>query len=287
MRGDLLAYEQRVLDPAPGLLPAVPGEAGCAHAEGRSRPKERRLPYLPVLHPEVALEGGQGAHAQDGHRHTVHLQGLGLEGVGGLPRLHAGPLVGLFEMGLRPVGAQGAQHQAGHHPLPLVEGRQRAHQGDEGVGAGVQQVVVPEGAQGDVLWGVRPERDGPRLLPVVEPERVVLRVNPLDAGLGVVGRDLAPHHRIVQAAGHQGHAVHVPGKLQGEGLRHGDGLEQVSPRPAGCAPPSLAASQPAARGLSFPRRLQTAGSSGSASLVLLLSLMASIDGSSGVRAATR
>ena len=146
--GDLLLDEQGVFHPLAGLLPAVPGEASDGQPQGHSRPEERRLPYLPVLHPQVALEGGQGADAEDGHRHAVHLEGLGLVGVGGLSRLHAGPLVGLFEMGLRPVGAEGAQHQPRHHALPLVEGGERPHQGDDGVGAGVEQVVVPEGPQG-------------------------------------------------------------------------------------------------------------------------------------------
>ena len=67
----------------------------------------------------------------------------------------------------------------------------------------------------------------PRLLALVEAQRVVVGVHLLDAGLWVVGRELAAHHPVVEAAGHQGHTVHVPGKLQGEGLRHRNGLEQV------------------------------------------------------------
>ena len=136
--------------------------------QGRSRPKERGLPYLPVLHPQVALQRGESADAEHGHRDAVHLEGLSLVGVGGFARLHAGPLVGLVEMGLRPVGAEGAQQQPRHHALPLVEGRQRAHEGYQGVGAGVQQVVVPEGAQRDVLGAVRPEGHRPRLLALFE-----------------------------------------------------------------------------------------------------------------------
>ena len=57
-----------------------------------------------------------------------------------------------------------------------------------GVGAGIEQVVVAEGAQGDVLGAVGPQRDGPRLLALFEPERIVVGANLLDAGLGVVGR---------------------------------------------------------------------------------------------------
>ena len=131
--GDLLAYQDGVLNAVVGLLPTPPRPAAREQPQGRSRPQERRLPYLAVLHPQVALEGGQRPDAEDGHRDAVHLEGLGLEGVGGLPRLHAGPLVGLVHVGLGPVGSQGAQQQPRHHALPLLEGRERAHQGDEGV----------------------------------------------------------------------------------------------------------------------------------------------------------
>ena len=96
-----------------------------------------------------------------------------------------------------------------------------------GFGAGVEQVVVPEDSQGYVLGGVGPEGHAPRLLCLSEPERVVARFHLPDAGLGVVGGELAAHHPVVEAAGHQCHPVHVPGKLQGEGLGDGDGLEQV------------------------------------------------------------
>ena len=234
--GDLLPYQDGVLDALAGLLPTPPRPAADDQPQGGDGSQERRLPYLAVLHPQVALEGGENAYAEDGHRDAVHLEGLGLEGVGGLPRLHAGPLVGLVHVGLRPVGAQGAQQQPRHDALPLVEGRERAHEGDEGVGAGVEQVVVPEGSQGDVLGAVGPQGHRPRLLALFEAQRVFFPVKPLDAGLGVVGGELAAHHPVVEAAGHQGHAVHVPGQLQGEGLRHGDGLEQVLDAQQGALP---------------------------------------------------
>ena len=136
--GDLLPYQDGVLDALTGLLPAVPCPAADGQPQGRAGPQERRLPYLAVLHPQIVLEGGQRADAEDGHRDAVHLQGLGLERVGGFPRLHAGLLVCLVQVGLGPVGAQGAQQQPRHHALPFVEGRERAHEGDEGVGAGVE-----------------------------------------------------------------------------------------------------------------------------------------------------
>ena len=51
-----------------------------------------------------------------------------------------------------------------------------------------------------------------------------------------MGGELAAHHLVVEAAGHQGHAVHVPGQLQGEGLGDGDGLEQVLDAQQGAFP---------------------------------------------------
>ena len=135
--------------------------------------------------------------------------------------------MGLLHVGLGPVGAEGAQKQPSHHALVVLQGRERAHQGDEGVGAGVEQVVVPEGAQGDVLGAVGPQGHAPRPLPLAQAQGVVLLVHFLYAGLGVVSGELASHHLVVEAAGHEGHAVHVGGQLQGEGLRHRDGAEHV------------------------------------------------------------
>ena len=131
--GHLLLDEEWVLDALAGLLPAVPCPAAGRQPQGRDRSQEGGLPYLPVLHPQVALQGRKRADAEDGHRDAVHLQRLGLEGVGGLPRLHAGPLVGLVQVSLRPVGAEGAQHQPRHDALTLVDVGESAHEGDEGV----------------------------------------------------------------------------------------------------------------------------------------------------------
>ena len=195
--GDFFACQQRVFHPLAGLLPPVPGPTACEQAQGRADAEKRRLPYLPVLHPQVALQGRQRPAAEDGHRHAVQLQGLGLVGVGGLSRLHAGPLVGLFEVGLGPVGSQGAQHQPRHRPLTGPDGRQSAQKGDEGVRAGVEQVVVPEYSQGHVLGAVGPQGHRPRLLSVAHAQGVGLLGHLLDAGLGVVGRQLAAHHPVV------------------------------------------------------------------------------------------
>ena len=92
--GDLLPDQHRVVDPAPGLLPAPPAPARHGQAEGRSRRQKGRFPNLAVLHPQVALEGRQRPNAQHGHGHAVQLQRLGLVGVGRLPVLRDGPLVG-------------------------------------------------------------------------------------------------------------------------------------------------------------------------------------------------
>ena len=124
-------------------------------------------------------------------------------------------------------GPRGAKQQTGHHPLPLVEGGQSAHEGYQRVGAWVEEVVVPEGAQGEVLGAVGPQGHAPRLFLLAYAQGVVVGVNRLDACLGVVGGELAAHHPVVEASGHQRHAVHVPGKLQGEGFGDRDGLEQV------------------------------------------------------------
>ena len=70
----------------------------------------------------------------------------------------------------------------------------RAINGSE---AGVEQVVVPEGAQGHVLRGVGPQGHRPCLLLLAHAQGIVGGVDGLDAGLGVVGGELAPHHPVV------------------------------------------------------------------------------------------
>ena len=225
--GDLLLDEDGVEDPLAGLLPAVPGPAAHGQGEGDARSHEHGLPGLPRLHPQVASDDGQGRDAQDGHRHAVGLEGLGLIGVGGVsPVLHR-PLVGLLQVGLRPLGSQGAQHEPRHDALTLVQVGQRAHEGDKGVRAGVEEVVVPEDAERHVLGADGPERHRPRLLVLAQAQGVVLGGDLLYLRLGVAGGDLAAHHLVVEAAGQEGHAVGVPGHLQGEGFGDGDGAEHV------------------------------------------------------------
>ena len=208
----------------------------AARAAATPDAHEHGLPGLPGLHPQVAPQGGQGRHAQDGHRHAVGLEGLGLVGVGGVSPLLDGPLVGLLQVGLRPVGSHRAQHEPRHHALPLVEVGERPHQGDEGVRAGVEQVVVPEGAERHVLGAVGPQRHAPRLLLLAQAQGVVPGGNLLYLGLGVAGGDLAAHHLVLEAAGHEGHAVRVPGQLQGEGFGDGDGAEHVLDSQEGALP---------------------------------------------------
>ena len=223
----LLLDQQGIVDPVAGLLPPPPAPARRGETGDSAQTQERRLEELPVLHPQVALEDRQRPGAQDGHGHAVQLQGLGVIGIGRVGPLLAGVLESLLLVGLGPVGTQGAQQQAGQDPLAGAQGGQRADDGQQGVGAGVQQVVVPEGAQGNVFGAVGPERQAPGLLPDVDEDGVVVHGHLPDAGLGVVGGELASHHLVVLAAGQQVDAAGVAGQFQGEGFGDGDGLEQV------------------------------------------------------------
>ena len=138
-----------------------------------------------------------------------------------------GPTVDLLLVDLRPVGAQGAQHQPRHDALPFVEVRKRAHEGDERVRARIEQVVVAEDAERGVLGAVGPEGHAPRLLILAQSQWIVLRRDLLDVGLRVAGCDLSAHHPVVHAARHEGHAVCIPGQLEGEWFGDGDGAEHV------------------------------------------------------------
>ena len=162
--------------------------------------------------------------------------------------------MGLLQVRLRPVGSQGTQHQPRHDALPFVQVGESAHEGDEGVGAGVEEVVVPEDAERDVLGAVGPERHAPRLLALVQAQGVVLGGNLLYLRLGVAGGYLATHHLVLQAAGQQGHAIRVPGQLQGERFGDGDGAEHVLDSQERSLTYPRRASPPAAPGVSCPRR---------------------------------
>ena len=225
--GHLLPDQQRVVDPVAGLLPAPPAPAGHHHAGDGAQAQEGRLEDFAVLHPQVAPQGGQRPGAQHGHGHPVHLEGPGLVGVGGVSGFRDGLLMGLGLVGLGPLGTKGTQQQAGNDALAGAQGGQGADDRQQGVGARVQQVVVPEGAQGHVLRPVNPQGQLPGQLALPAAHGVVLGGHLADAGLGVVGGKLLLDHPVVLAAGQQGDAVHVPGQLQREGFGDGDGLEQV------------------------------------------------------------
>ena len=223
----LLLDQQGVVDPAPGLLPAPPAPARYGQAQDGTGGQQGRLEELPVLDPQVAPEGQQRPRAQDGHGHAVQLQGLGVIGVGGVGPLLARIIESLLLVGLGPVGPQGPQQQAAQDPFPGAQRGQCTNYGQQWVGAGVQQVVVPEGAQGHVLGPAGAERQSPSLFTDVDEDGVLVHGHLPDAGLGIVGGKLLPHHLPVLAAGQQGDAAGVARQLQGEGFGDGDGLEQV------------------------------------------------------------
>ena len=133
--GDLLPDEQRVLVLAPGapLLDAPPSPARQGRQGDRAQAQQRRLPRLPALYPQVALERRHSEHPQDGQvRHAVAVDPL-VGVVGG--RLGVGQrlAVRLLLVGAGPVGSQGQQPQPGHQPLPLLQIRQGADDGDQRV----------------------------------------------------------------------------------------------------------------------------------------------------------
>ena len=130
-------------------------------------------------------------------------------------------------MSLGPVRPERAQQQPRHDALALAQVGERAEQPHQRVRAGVEQVVVAEGAQRHVLGAARAQRDGPRLLALAQQQRVVVRLDLLDARLRVAGGDLAAHDLVALAARKQRHAVGVAGQLERERLGHGDRAEQV------------------------------------------------------------
>ncbi len=148
-------------------------------------------------------------------------------GVGGIPCINHRTPVGPLHVGPGPVGSQGAQQQPRHDALSLLQVGQGAQECEKGVGAGVQQVVVPEGAQGGVHGAPGPQGHAPCLLLFPQNQWVFFLRHLANAGLRVVDRYLLPHHLAVDAAGHQRHAVGLSRQLQGEGLGDRYRLEQV------------------------------------------------------------
>ena len=155
--GDLLLDEERIEDAGACLPDAPPGPPRNRQEGGDAHSQKYGLPHLPGAEPQVASETDQGRDSQDGHGRHVRLVVANLIGVGRVARLGHGALVRLFEVALRPVGAEGVQHQPRHDALVLLQVGQRAEQGDDGVGAGVEEVIVPEGAQRHVVGTARPQ----------------------------------------------------------------------------------------------------------------------------------
>ena len=87
------------------------------------------------------------------------LAALGRAGQGNrLPVL--GPLLVLAG----PVRSQGEQLHPRYQSFPLSQVGHGADDGEQGIGARVQQVVVPKGPQGQVLRPPEPQVHGPGLL---------------------------------------------------------------------------------------------------------------------------
>ena len=227
--GHLLLDEQRVLVLAPGagLLDSPPCPAHQGRQGRHAQAQEDRLPGLPVPYPEVCLQHRQGQQRQNRHGRCVGAVYPALGGGGGRVGIVSGPGVGLLLIAPGPLRPQGKQPQPGHHPLPLLQVGQGADDGDEGVGAPVQQVVVPEGAHGQVLWSPEQQVHGPRLLPPSQPQGVFFQGDIVHPGLGVVNAQLLADEGALPAPDQQGDPARVPGDLQREGFGDGDGAQQV------------------------------------------------------------
>ena len=234
--GDLLPDQEGVVDVFPGPLPPLPGEPANAQGECCPETQQDGLPRLSALHPLVAFDGGQGGGAQDGHGNAVQPKRAGLVGVGGLRGLAEGAFEGAWPVGLGPVGPQGAQQQSRDHPLAPVQPRQGAHEGDEGVRAGVLTAAVLEGSEGHVLRPAGAERPHPRLLSGGQSQGVVLPRDLVNPSLGIAGGQLAAHRPVPQAAGHEGDAAGLARQLEGEGLRYGDGAKHALDTQDGALP---------------------------------------------------
>ena len=232
---------KRVVVPVSGeeLLDAPPGPAGqgqsCRHAQAQ----EHRLPSLAVPDPEVAPQPHQGRHSQDDEGHRLPGINLVLAVLGGADRGGLLPLLGPLLVLTGPFRSQGEQLDPRHQPFPLSQVGHGADEGDQGIGPRFPQVVVLEGAQGQVLRPPEPQVHGPGLLALRQPQRVVLRGDLVDPGLGVEGAHLLLDEGTLAAAGQQGDAGGVPGQLQGEGFGDGDGTQEALHPRQGAAPGAL------------------------------------------------
>ena len=128
----------------------------------------------------------------------------------------------LLEVRPRPVRAERAQPQARHQPLAALQSGERADDGDERVGAGVERVVVLEGAQRQELRAVHAQPPRPGALARLQPQGVLLLCEFGDTGLRVVRLELLARQRALAAAGQHRDAVSVAGDFEREGLRDGN-----------------------------------------------------------------
>ena len=216
------------MDAVAVALPALLRPAGQAEDADDAQPQQDRLPELARLHPLVAAHGAERRHREHGHGHAVGRVVAAL--AAGRRLLRPGRerlLEGFLGVPLRPARSQRAHAQLGHDAFALPRGRERPEEGDEGIGAGIEEVVVAVGAEGDVVGTLRAQRQRPRLLPLAQAQGVVHMRHIVDHGLRVVGGELVAHGLLVEAAGHEGDAVGVARQLEGEGFGDGDRTEQV------------------------------------------------------------
>ena len=216
------------MDAVAVALPALLRPAGQAEDADDAQPQQDRLPELARLHPLVAAHGAERRHCEHGHGHAIGRVVAAL--AAGRRRLRLGRerlLEGFLGVPLRPARSQRAHAQLGHDAFALPRGRERPEEGDEGIGAGIEEVVVAVGAEGDVVGTLRAQRQRPRLLPLAQAQGVVHMRHIVDHGLRVVGGELVAHGLLVEAAGHEGDAVGVARQLEGEGFRDGDRTKKI------------------------------------------------------------
>ena len=149
--------------------------------------------YVSVLDPQVVPQpqGDEPQHRDEGD--TLPKQSSRLVLVGGVQDRRKGRHQGPTLVSGGPVRRQRVQYQPGHQPLALVHRAESAQHGQHGVGADVEKVVVPEGAQGEPLRPRQGQDPGDGGLPVAQRQGVVLARRLLHPGLGIVDGDLAAH----------------------------------------------------------------------------------------------